>query len=377
MGRWAIRGSGFAVGVVIIAAIAWMLLRASSVLVLVVISILLASGLEPAISWLRSKTGLPRAPTILVVYVAFFVLVITMILLIVPSAFDQLGELSARLPAMLDQADAWAKTQSPPVSDAVQRTIVTIRGAIGSAPKVPQNEQLIQVGAAAADAIISAISVLTLIFFWLTGHQRIQRFALALLPSNTRRAVRDTWNEVETRMGLWVRGQLTLMAAVFAMTSVAYFVIGLDAALFLGVFAGVAEAIPIVGPAIGAVPALIVAAASGSPQLVFIVAGVYVVIQIIEGNVLVPMVMRNAIGVPPFVVVTSLLIGTVLAGIVGALLAIPFSAALVVILERAQAREAPVPLESPASSTSSEAETRKETQQSLPDDRASPSADVL
>ena len=102
-------------------------------------------------------------------------------------------------------------------------------------------------------------------------------------------------------MGLWVRGQLTLMAAVFAMTSVAYFVIGLEACAVLGVFAGIAEAIPIVGPAIGAVPALIVAAASGRVELVFIVALVYVVIQIFEGNVLVPMVMRSAIGVPPFV----------------------------------------------------------------------------
>ena len=108
-------------------------------------------------------------------------------------------------------------------------------------------------------------------------------------------------------MGFWVRGQLTLMAAVFAMTSVAYFVIGLEGALFLGVFAGVAEAIPIVGPAIGAVPALIVAAASGQVELVFLVALVYVVIQVFEGNVLVPMVMRSAIGVPPFVIVTSLL----------------------------------------------------------------------
>jgi predicted PurR-regulated permease PerM len=375
MGRWAVRGTGFTVGVIIVITLAWMLMRASNVVVLVVISVLLASGLEPAIGWLRARTGLPRAPTILVVYVAFFVLVVVMILLVVPSAFDQLSELGDRLPPLLDKVSAWAQTQQPPVSDIVQRAVATVRGAVTSAPKVPPSDQLLSAGAAAADAIISAISVLTLIFFWLTGHQRIQRFALALLPATTRHGVRDAWNEVETRMGLWVRGQLTLMAAIFAMTTVAYFVIGLEGALFLGAFAGVAEAIPIVGPAIGAVPALIVAAATGRAETVFIVALVYVIIQLIEGNILVPMVMRSAIGVPPFVVVTSLLIGSALAGIVGALLAVPFSAALVVILERAQARDAPVPLESPVSSGPSEDEAREKAEKSLPDDQASASAD--
>jgi predicted PurR-regulated permease PerM len=346
MGRWTVRGTGFAVGVVIVAMLAWALMRATNVIVLIAISVLLASGLEPAIGWFRTRTGLPRAPTILVVYAAFFALVAVLILLVVPSALDQLRALSDRLPALLDSADGWAKTQQPPISDVLERLISTLRTAVSSGPKVPQGDQLIAAGAAAADVIISVISVLALTFFWLTGHQRLQRFALAMLPATTRHGVRDAWNEVETRMGLWVRGQLTLMAAVFAMTTVAYFVIGLEAALFLGVFAGVAEAIPIVGPAIGAVPALIVAAASGQVQQVVLVALVYVAIQVFEGNVLVPMVMRSAIGVPPFIVMVSLLVGTAIAGIVGALLAVPFSAALVVILERAQARDAPVPLES-------------------------------
>ncbi len=374
MGRWAVRGTGFTVGVIVVVALAWALMRASNVVVLVVISVLLASGLEPAIGWLRSRTGLPRAPTILVVYIAFFVLVAAIILLIVPSAVDQFGELGNRLPGLLDKVDGWAKTQGSPISDIVERGVQTIRGAVTSKPAVPPSDQLLSAGAAAADAIISAISVLTLTFFWLTGHQRIQRFSLALLPATTRHGVRAAWNEVETRMGFWVRGQLTLMAAVFAMTSVAYFVIGLEGALFLGVFAGIAEAIPIVGPAIGAVPALIVAAASGRVELVFIVAFVYVVIQIFEGNVLVPMVMRSAIGVPPFVIVTSLLIGTALAGIIGALLAVPFSAALVVILERSQARDAPVPLDGSASIGQNEDAVREDTEKSLPDDQASAAA---
>ena len=202
--------------------------------------------------------------------------------------------------------------------------------------------------------------MLTLVFFWLTGHQRLQRFSLAMLPADHRGGVREGWNEVELRLGLWVRGQLILMGSIFAMTTAAYTVIGLPNALLLGVIAGLAEIVPIVGPALGAVPALLVAAVNGKPETVVLVAIVYVVIQILEGNVLVPLVMRRTIGVPPFLVVLSLLMGAAVGGIVGAFLAVPIAAALIVVLERTQARETTVGLDgqSPATDDDEEQEDR-------------------
>jgi predicted PurR-regulated permease PerM len=135
----------------------------------------------------------------------------------------------------------------------------------------PDPEALVDAGLAVADGAISVITVLTLVYFWITGHQRLQRFALALLPAEHRHGVRSGWNEVETRLGLWVRGQLILMAAIFSMTTVAYFVLGLPNALLLGLIAGLAEIIPIVGPLLGAIPALLVAAVTGQIELVVLV----------------------------------------------------------------------------------------------------------
>jgi predicted PurR-regulated permease PerM len=100
---------------------------------------------------------------------------------------------------------------------------------------------------------------------------------------------------------------------------------GVPAALLLGLFAALAEAIPIVGPLIGAIPAVLVAA-TVSPQLALVVAGVYLVLQIIEGNVLVLIVMRNTIGISPFLVIISVLIGGAAGGFAGALLAVPIAA---------------------------------------------------
>ena len=135
-------------------------------------------------------------------------------------------------------------------------------------------------------------------YFWLTEHARLQRYTLAFVPQARRKRARDIWNAAETRLGMWVRGELILMGSIGAMTSVAYTLLGVPASLLLGLFAALAEAIPIVGPLIGAIPAVLVAA-TVSPQLALLVAGVYVVLQLIEGNVLVPLVMRNTIGISP------------------------------------------------------------------------------
>src|SRR6185295_1019057 len=135
------------------------------------------------------------------------------------------------------------------------------------------------------------------------------------------------WNAAETRLGMWVRGQLILMSAIGVATGVTYSLLGLPSALLLGLIAALTEAIPIIGPLLGAIPAVLVAA-TVSPELAIIVAGVYVVIQLIEGSVLVPLVMRNSVGISPLLILLSLLIGGAVAGLVGAFLAVPVAASL-------------------------------------------------
>src|SRR5512142_608120 len=117
------------------------------------------------------------------------------------------------------------------------------------------------------------------------------------------------------------------MLAIGVATGIVYTVVGLPAALLLGVIAAICEAIPLVGPALGAIPALIVAI-TVSPQTALIVLVAYVILHLLEGNVLVPLVMRNAVGLSPFLVLVSLLIGGAVAGIVGAFVAVPLVAAL-------------------------------------------------
>jgi predicted PurR-regulated permease PerM len=349
LGRWAVRGAGLGIGLLLVAIVALMAQAAMNVLVLVFVSILLASAIDPLVTAVRDRIAVSRGKVILGVYVFLVVIAVILALLVVPAAVNQLTELSARLPSLLAESRAWAETLEPTViGTTLTRLLDTLEASLtrgGFTEAKP--EALVELGLTAADVALTVVTLFTLVFFWLISRETMQRFGLAMLPLGRRQGVRGAWNAMEARMGYWVRGQLILMLTVGAVTSVAYLVLGLDNALLLGVIAGLTEIIPIVGPAIGAIPALIVAFVEGGPELALLVAGVYIVIQVLEGNVLVPIVMKNAVGLPPFVVVVSLLIGAAVAGFVGALLAVPIAAALAVVGERAQARRTTVALETP------------------------------
>jgi predicted PurR-regulated permease PerM len=354
---------GLAAGVAVVYGLASIAVSAGGVLLLVFVAILLASALEPFIGWIRGHVGLGRGPTILLVYAAFFVVVIAMALVIVPAAIAQFQETLAGLPPLIDRARDWAAGLRPaPLSAGVKALIDAAKDLLSPPP--PDPSAVVHIGLTVAEAVVSVATLLTIVFFWLVEHARLQRFALAFLPAKRRAGARDAWNEIENRLGGWVRGQLTLMATIGVATGTAYALLGVPSALLLGLIAGIMEVIPIVGPLLGAVPAIIVAS-TVSLELALVVAGVYVLVQLVEGNVLVPLVMRNTIGLSPFLVIVSLLVGAAAGGVVGALFAVPVAAAGLVILERAQARRVPVAQDAAAVDLSRE--DSEALQQSLPD----------
>lgn len=344
--RWFVRGIGFAAGAVVATAVLYGMLIGARVLVLVFIALLLASGLEPLIDRVRAHTRLGRGATLLVAYASLFLAMAALVLLVLPGAINQFNDLGTQLAPILADAREWARTIEPrALSTSLIGLIDTIQRALTpTAGEGPAPGELIALGLTFAEVVISVVAVLALVYFWLTERARLQRFALALLPADRRAGARDAWNEVETRLGNWVRGQLILMVTIGVATSIAYFLIGLEGALLLGLIAALAELIPLVGPALGAVPALGVAALTGNIETVIIVAVVYIVIQTVEGNVLIPVVMHNTIGIPPFIVFVSILAGAAIAGIPGALLSVPLAAGLLVVVERLQAREQRVTL---------------------------------
>ncbi len=353
-GRSIVRGAGFALGVAIVAAVVLVGLAASNVLVLVFVAVILASGLQPVIAWIRGQIPIGRGAAILLVYGAFLAGVVGMAFVIVPAAGAQLERIAVSLPPFFERARSWAQTLHPAGLAAGVSTLVDAAAQAVRLPDgAPPAGQVVAVGLTVAQVVMSLLTLLTVVYFWLTEHARLQRYALAFVPPGRRKRARDVWNTAETRLGMWVRGELILMGVIGVGTGTAYTLLGVPGAILLGLIAALAEGIPIVGPLLGAIPAVLVAA-TVSPQLAIAVAGVYVVLQFVEGNILVPLVMKNTTGISPFLVILCVLIGGAAGGFVGALLAVPVAAAGEVLIAGLQAREVPVAQEPSAIETTDE-----------------------
>lgn len=352
---WFSRGIGFVGGGLLVYGVVNGFIAASSVVLLFFFALLLASGLEPLVAGLRSRLPLARGAALLFVYAAFLAVVLVMVLVIVPGALEEVGDLTTALPAALHRARDASQSLEPAALRTSLGAIIDAAIAALKPGAAPAAGQVVSEGLAIANVAASATMTLTLVYFWMTERARLQRFLLSFLPPERRGGIREAWNVVELRLGDWVRGQLTLMAALAVMTGVAYSLLGLPSALLLALIAGLAEAVPIVGPALGAAPAVLVAVAI-KPDVLPLVVIAYAVIQLVESNVLVPIVMRNAIGVSPLLIILSLLVGAALGGLTGALVAVPVMAGLEAVLERLQDRDVPVAEDSAAARRTSDDE---------------------
>lgn len=371
---WVARGAGLAIGVGGVLLLTFLAVSTRDVLLLVFIAVLLGAALEPVVGAIRGRLGISRGPGILIVYATFLAIVVAISILVVPTALAQLSAALTRLPAFLEQVRAWTDTLRP---EALAQGLGSLLDAV-EAPfrpgPPPDAEAVIEVSMVVGQAAAAVVTLLALVFFWLTERPRLQRYALAFLPAERRAGIRDAWNEVESRLGLWVRGQLILMATIGVATGIAYTLIGLPAALLLALIAALMEVIPIVGPLLGAIPAFLIATTI-STETAILTMGIYLLLQIIEGNVLVPIVMRNSVGLSPFLVLLSLLLGGTAGGVLGAIVAVPIVAGITVILERLQDRETPVPVDPAAvSEPDDEAKDEMEIQSASSKKRSTASA---
>ncbi|MEX2010571.1 MAG: AI-2E family transporter, partial [Parcubacteria group bacterium] len=136
----------------------------------------------------------------------------------------------------------------------------------------------------------------------------------------------------QTKIGLWMQGQLLLAAIVMVLVYLGLLLIGVEHALLLAVAAGVFEIIPIFGPILAAIPAVLVAFAADGPGTALLVAGLFLVIQQFENHLIYPLVVKKVVGVPPMVSIIALLVGAKLAGFLGIVIAVPVAAILMEFL---------------------------------------------
>jgi predicted PurR-regulated permease PerM len=277
---------------------------------------------------LRTKGPFSRSTGILFVYSLIFGTLALVIYLAVPPLITEGQRLAA---AFADPQQI--KTSISNINNSfIRDTLTTAYENAGSILQtVALNSQTLSIGLSLFEIVFSTATVFVIAFYWLTEKHHIKRFIFSLVPKDKRARSNEIWENVENKLGAWMRGQLILMLFIGILAGIGYTIMGLKFAFALAVFAGLAELIPIIGPFLGGAPAVLVALTQDLTTTIIVV--IYIVIlQLVEGNVLVPRIMEKAVGVSPLTVIIGILIGSTIAGIGGALLAVPVAATVQVLV---------------------------------------------
>jgi predicted PurR-regulated permease PerM len=190
-----------------------------------------------------------------------------------------------------------------------------------------------------ASMLLFSTLVMVLSYYWLYYRAlAIQSIAL-LVPINQRTGAIELWNEIENKIGAFVRGLAILGFTIGVLSAVGYLAIGLPYGLTIAIIAGILEAIPYVGPLMTMVLASLVGL-SVSQSMALLAVGIALVIQFLENSIVVPRVMDRAVGVSPVVTLLALAVFSDLFGLLGALLAVPLAAVFQVLLDRVMLRAA-------------------------------------
>ena len=331
---------------IVVGLVGWALLRLISVISIVVIplaiALLLSALLSPAVAWLL-KTRMPRSLATFLVLICGLAAVAGTLTLVINQFLDGLPELTHQTSEGIRQIQDWAKTGPLHLSDA------QVNQAIDNAQNWINNNasSLTSTGIATAATLFEVLTgtllVLFSTFFFLRDGRKIWRFIVRLFPVNARWSLADAGDASWVTLGAYVRATV-LVAFIDALgIGIALVILKipfpfpLAALVFLGAF------IPIVGASVSGAVAVLVALVDQGWVYALIVLGAVILVQQVEGHVLQPLIMGRAVAIHPLVVIIGIASGVVLAGIIGALVAVPLIAVLNTGVRRLARRRPEVP----------------------------------
>lgn len=293
--------------------------QVKAIILALFISLIITLGLTPAVEFLK-KRKTPHALAVLLVYFGALITTGALIALaLVPMLNDTIALIN-NFPKYLEQLTSIKELE--PITKNLDQKLA---------------EQLSNVAGNVASTTVSAVTgflmlVTTLVFtaYMLMDFDNIRNFFLGLFPKKQRENIKSIILDVEKKLSFWLRGQLTLMIIVSLLSYVGLFILGVPYAMSLALIAGILEMLPMVGPPIALVPALIVGI-SVSPIHGIGVLGLYLLIQQLENNLIVPKVMQKAVGFNPLATMIAIIVGGTTLGIIGALLAVPTTLVIVTV----------------------------------------------
>ncbi|HET7769670.1 MAG TPA: AI-2E family transporter [Chloroflexota bacterium] len=324
-----------AVAALALGAALWLAVALRGVLELVFGGVVLSAGLGPLVRRL-GRLRIPRAPAALLILLALGAAAAGFLALALPPTIAEAEALLRRAPAVGDGmvAGARALQERFPLLPPIETQFAGLAQALGSqlGAFAAQALGVARVALGVVDGLLSLLVLLLVTLYLVVDGDRVREYLLSFWPTERETWLRGVADRVGQRLSGWLAGQVALSAAVGLLSFAGLALLGVDGALLLALVAAAGEVVPIVGPILSAVPAVL-AAAVQDPLKGLAVAVLYLLIQQVENNLLVPRIMGRATALHPLAVVLALLIGGELLGVAGTLLAVPAAAVLSVVLD--------------------------------------------
>lgn len=327
----------------VVLAIAYALFLVSEFVLVVIASVVIASAIEPVTGWAKRR-NIPRLPMVLLVYIgSALVLAGLFYFLLLPL----IGEMSSFIKTLTIYSNS---VVSGGILSEMFRT-QNLFGGLDTPVLIRElSSYLNSLASFLSQGVFSSVSlifggvlnfmlILVLSFYLVVQEDGVSKFLKIVTPIKQEQYVIGLWRRSQVKIGLWMQGQLLMSTLVMILVYTGLLLVGIPHALLLAVLAGVFELIPLFGATLAAIPALFIAYISGGMNATLIVAGLYIIIQQLEGQLIYPLVVKKVVGVPPIISIIALVIGGTLAGFLGVLISVPVAAAIIEFISDLEERK--------------------------------------
>lgn len=310
--------------------ILWFVYFVRDIIALFFVALILSSIIDPLADWFENRR-VPRAVAVLIVYVIIFSILGLVVGVLIPPLVKEIRDLASNFSAVWSRLVEGAEllrdySAQNGFSQNVQQGLSSVQSALGRAVGSVFTTIINIFG-----GLVSFVLILVLTFYMVIQEGALKRMFKALVPPSYQGFTFSTFGKIQRKITAWIKGQLILSLIIGVMVYVGLSIVGVNYALVLGIFAALMEFVPYAGPFLGGVVAVFFAL-SQSTAKAFLVVILFIIIQQLENNILVPKVMQRAVGLNPIISILALVIGAKTAGIAGAIFAIPVATALDVII---------------------------------------------
>lgn len=307
----------------------WLLFVLKSIVLIVLTAIVIASSMEPGVSWfVRHK--IPRVFSVLFVYAILIMVLALLFYAFAPIIIDEVSALLSALPNYTNTLDFFNPFQETALGTSAigegfstQTLVKDLQESFSTT-----SEGFFRTVSAIFGGLLSFVLVIVFSFYFSVQETGVDDFLKIVTPLKYQDKVIDLWKRSQVKIGLWMQGQLVLAVIITVLVYLGLTILGVRYALLLAILAGVFELIPVFGPVLSSIPAIGIAFIDGGAGPALFVAGLFVVIQQFENHLIYPLVVTKVVGVPPLLVILALIIGASLAGFLGLILAVPAAAVI-------------------------------------------------